>query len=356
MSARAVRPAGSGSARGEAGRCSLWIIVLSWNRRQDTLDCLTSLEAQRIPEGVEARILVVDNGSTDGSVEAIRAAHPRVRIHALPANVGYARGVNAGLRRALEAGADWTLLVNNDTQAEPELIAGLMAAAEAEAATIGSSAGSESTPPSGSDPASRSDAKLSMLAPTIVYHDRPEEVWPSAGWRRKLTLAAFDSTADPPSPAPYPVDWATGCCLLVRSALWREVGLFDPGFRVYFEDHDLCLRARAAGWRILHVPPARIRHKVARSTGAGSPDQLYLLARSSVRYYHKHSRGLHRLLLCLYRAGSLLRTLVRCWREGRPRAGRAYLRGLRDGLRDLRAGPDRRDGWPPSTDRSIAET
>ena len=309
----------------------LWILILSWNRREDTLDCLASLAVQALPAGFELRTLVVDNGSSDGSVEALQAAFPRVELLALPANVGYARGVNAGLRLALDAGADWTLLLNNDTVAEPGLIAALVEAATA-------------------------SPEVGMLAPTVVYHDRPSQVWPSAGWRRRLTLAAFDSTAAPPSREPYDVDWATGCCLLVRRALWEQVGPLDPGFRVYYEDHDLCLRARAAGWRIQHVPVARIRHKVARSTGEGSPAQLYLMARSSVRYYWKHAPGARRPLIIAYRLGSLARTLWRCWRQGRPAAGRAYLRGLRDGLIDLEHPPDRSDGWPGTTDRSIATT
>lgn len=205
----------------------LWIVILNWNRRQDTLDCLTSLVGQSLPAGLALHTLVVDNGSRDGSAEAVQAAFPGVELLALPANLGYARGVNAGLRLALEAGADWTLLLNNDTVAEPGLVAALVEAALA-------------------------SPDIGMLAPTVVYHDRPSQVWPSAGWRRRLTLAAFDSTADPPSREPYDVDWATGCCLLVRRQLWEQVGPLDPGFRVYYEDHDLCLRARG---RLAH--PAR---------------------------------------------------------------------------------------------------
>jgi GT2 family glycosyltransferase len=328
------------SSRG--GRSQVWTIVLNWNRREDSLECLASLAQQALPAGFEPRLLLVDNGSTDGSAEAVGAAFPAVEILKLPENLGYARGINAGLELAMAAGADWTLLVNNDTVAEPGLLSALLAAAAEDSPAAGQTASSM-----GQD--------IGMFAPTIVYHDRPERVWPSAGRRRRLTLAAIDTTADPPSPEPYDVDWATGCCLLVRAALWRSVGRMDPGFRVYYEDHDLCLRARAAGWRIQHVPAARIRHKVAQSTGEGSPGQRYLLGRSSLRYYWKHSRGPHRLFLLVYRLGSLLLTLWRSLRQGRPEAGRAYLRGLRDGLADLRTPPERNEEWLP-TPASIAKT
>jgi GT2 family glycosyltransferase len=293
-------------------------IVLNWNRRDDTLECLASMVGQEIDRSnLDHRLLLIDNGSTDGSVDAIRAAFPDVEVIALPENRGYAAGVNLGVRRALAAGADWTLLLNNDTVAAPDLLARLLAAVEEPAA--GPATGSA----------------VGLLAPTVTYFDAPDTVWPSAGRRRRLTLAASDTTASPPSLEPYAVDWATGCCLLVRRAVWETVGPLDERFRVYYEDHDFCLRARAAGWRILHVPRAAIRHRVARSTGTGSPEQMYLLARSSVPYFLIHTHGLHRLFIVAYRAGSLVRTLVATTLVGRPDAGAAYLRGIRDGLRDV---------------------
>jgi len=287
-------------------------LVLNWNRRDDTLACLAALASQEAPAGVAHDLLLVDNGSTDDSVAAARAAFPDARVIALPANLGYAAAVNIGARRALDAGADWIMLVNNDTVADPDLLARLLAAA--------------------------GDADVGLVAPTVYYDAAPDVVWPSAGWRRRWTLAAFDTTAHPPSPDPYEVDWATGCCLLVRRAVWASVGLLDERFRVYYEDHDYCLRARAGGWRILHVPRASIRHKVARSTGAGSPEQLYLMARSSVPYFLKHTRGLHRAVIVAYRLGSLARTVATAALGGRTAAARAYLRGTWDGLRDAARG------------------
>lgn len=286
-------------------------IVLNWNRRDDTLACLKSLAAQTLPPGAAQRVLVVDNGSTDGSVAAIRSVFPGVDVLELPRNVGYAAGVNAGVRRALAGDADWTLLVNNDTVAAPGLVACLLAAT--------------------------GDPRVGLVAPTVYYHDDPDSVWPSAGWRRRWTLAAFDTTAHPPTDAPYDVDWATGCCLLVRREVWPSVGPFDERFGVYYEDHDFCLRAKAAGWRILHVPEARISHRVARSTGTGSPRQMYLMARSSVAYYLKHTRGAAwRAFIAAYRLGSLVRTVAALVSAGRAVSARAYLDGLRDGLADAR--------------------
>lgn len=305
-------------------------VVLNWNRRDLTLQCLGSLAAMRLPAGVVHRIVVVDNGSTDGSAGAIRAAHPAATLVELPRNVGFAAGANAGLRRALDDGAAWTLLVNNDTVASPtllsELYAGALVAEIAPARVPGR-------------PARR--GPLGIAAPTVTYV-RPEGVvWPSAGFRRPYTLAARDTTADPPSPRPYDIDWANGCCLLARRALWERIGLFDERYRVYYEDHDLALRARAAGFRLAHVPSARIAHHVAASTGVGSPAQAYLLARSSVPYFLTNTHGAGRAFIVVYRALSLCRTLVRSVVGGRPATGAAYVRGIVDGLRDVRAAHDK---------------
>jgi GT2 family glycosyltransferase len=292
-------------------------IVLSWNRRDDTLACLDALVAQATP-GATHRVLLVDNGSTDDSVGGVRAAFPAVEIAALPSNVGYAAGANHGIRTALASGADWTLLVNNDTVAEPGLVAGLLSAT--------------------------GQPRVGMATPTIVHLDAPDRVWPSAGWRRRWTLAPFDTTVLARGDAPRAVQWATGCCLLVARDLWLDVGLFDERYRFYYEDHDLCLRAVARGWRILHVPAARIRHRVAGSTGEGTPAQMYLLARGSVPFFLAHTRGAHRVFIVVYRLASLVRTVGEALGAGRPSVAAAYLRGLRDGWRDARsARADRTD-------------
>lgn len=291
-------------------------VVVNWNRPELTLEAMRALSALAVPAGVAHRLVLVDNGSTDGSLARLRPAMPEAEILELPANVGFARGANAGVLRALDMGADYTMLVNNDTVAEPGLLEQLVSAVEA-------------------------DPSIGMAVPTVTYFDSPERVWPSAGRRRRLTLAAVDTTASPPSDAPYDVAWAVGCCMLVKRDTWRSIGLFDTRFRMYYEDHDLCIRALEAGWRIVHVPAARIRHRVAASTGPGSPEQAYLLARSSVPYFWTHSRGVHRAFLIAYRALSLTRRVIEAAVRRQPAFARAHLAGVRDGIGDLRRGGSR---------------
>jgi GT2 family glycosyltransferase len=296
------------------GRPLVATVVPSWNRRADTLACLASLERLATP-GFDHRAVLVDNGSADGTVAEVAARFPEVSCLALGENLGFARAVNVGIRAALAAGADWVMLLNNDTVVDPDLLLRLLG-----------------------EVADRPD--VGLAAPTVYYFDRPDRVWPSAGRRRALTLAPFDTTAQPPVTGSYDIDWATGCCLLIRRAVVDEVGLLDERYHFFYEDHDYCLRSRAAGWRIVHVPAARVWHRVSASAGQGTALQLYLLGRASVPFYWRHTRGLQRAAMLPYRAGSLLRTTTRCLAAGRPDAARAYARGLLHGWADATSTDD----------------
>ena len=299
----------SGSA---AGRVAA--VTVNWNGADDTLACLNSLAAQTGIASGGLDLVVVDNASADDPVARIRKHHPSAQVISLPENRYYAGALAVGAAAALDAGARWLLILNNDTVAAPHLVARLLAAAEG-------------------------DPRCAIACPTIYLHDRPEEVWPSAGYRRPLTLAAVDTTRwttaqDPPRP----VDWCTGCCMLVRAAAWRELGGFDAAaFPFYYDDHDFCLRARAAGWTIYHAPAGKLWHKVARSAVLGSPRQGYLYGRGSVAFFRRHTQGAHRAFIVVYRLGSLLLTAARSVAMGRPGYAAAYGRGIWDGVREAAA-------------------
>jgi len=125
-----------------------------------------------------------------------------------------------------------------------------------------------------------------------------------------------------------------GCGLLIRRDLLERVGLFDERFFMYYEDLDLCLRARRAGYRLLLVPSAKMWHKVAVSSGGrDSPGERYHMARSSVLFFRKHARSWQVPFIAPYRTASAVKTVTRLLLRRRPDSARAYLRGLRDGLR-----------------------
>lgn len=283
----------------------LHIITLNWNRRDDTLAFLASCRAQTY---VPRHVLVVDNGSSDGTLEAVAAAYPDVERLANGANLGFAAGMNAGLRRALAAGADYVLLANNDTTLGPLMLELLVAAARQYAAEL--------------------------VAPAIYYADAPTRLWWLGGTLRPMLLEIRRYAAPPDRvAAPFAVDFVTGCGMLISRRCLETVGLFDERFFMYYEDHDYCLRVRRAGLRILVEPRAVMYHKVAQSSGGSdSPNERYQMGRSSLQLFRKHARPWQWLAIGPYRTGSALRTLGRLLRRGQYAAAQAYLRGLRDGL------------------------
>jgi len=219
------------------------VVTLNWNGKDDTLACLASLEEM---EPRATRIILVDNASTDGTSQAVAERFPQVQMLVNDENLGFARGVNVGLRAALEAGAAYILMVNNDTLVAPDLLGVLMAAVNEEE-TIGAA------------------------APKITYADPPDRIWYAGAFRRrwlpgfsfpgygKQDAARYSRTRD--------VDYFTGCGVLLRGDVLGQVGLFDEiSFFMYHEDLDLSERIRQAGYRIVYVPQARMWHKESAST------------------------------------------------------------------------------------------
>jgi len=281
------------------------VVTLNWNRRDDTLACLESLSHLTYPN---VRVLVVDNGSTDGSPQAIAARFPQVEQIVNQTNLGFAKGFNVGLRRALDAGADLVFILNNDTIVAPDLLEPLCAAA---------------APPD-----------VGIVAPVIFDASAPDRISSSGGGRSRLTLEMTGNHGRGEVLAGITErEFLSGCAMLIRRSVLARVGLFDERFFMYYEDSDYCLRTRQAGFRMLVVPQARIWHKVATSSGGSdSPTERYWMGRSSVLFFRKHVRGWRWCFVVPWRLGSALKTTFRLGMAGQSRAVRAYLRGLWDGL------------------------
>lgn len=282
----------------------VFIVTLNWNRRDDTLAFLRSCQSLAYPR---YRTLLVDNGSADDSLQAVAVAFPGVEQIANGANLGFAAGMNVGLRRALAEGADYVLLANNDTELEPGMLSWLVAEAEARGAAL--------------------------TAPAIYYFTERDRIWWLGGKLRPLLLEIRPYRTLPHGQKPVDADFVTGCGVLISRECLERVGLLDERFFMYYEDSDYCLRVRRAGLRILVVPAAAMYHKVAVSSGGSdSPNERYQMGRSSVQFFRKHARAWQVPFIALFRTGSALRTLWRLTRRGACSAARAYLRGLRDGF------------------------
>jgi GT2 family glycosyltransferase len=230
-------------------------IVVGWNGMRHLPACLAALLPQ-LPPGAE--LVLVDNGSTDGTAAWLRTNHPDARLVALPANLGFAGGVNAGLRAAR---GDLLLLLNDDAFAEAGFVPALL------------------------DTLARQPDAGSAAA-VLVFEHRPELV-ASAGVRVRRDGLALDLWAAEPVanlPAePRPVFGPSGGAAIYRRALLEDVGLMEPGFFSYLEDVDLAWRARLRGWNSLVVPGARARHVYSATAGQGSPFKQRLLGRNRLR-------------------------------------------------------------------------
>lgn len=232
---------------------SVAVVVLSWNGRDDTLRCLESLRAA--DDGQALTVVAVDNGSVDGSADAIAERFPEVVLVRSERNLGFSGGVNAGAAAAFERGADAVLLLNNDMVVEPSFVRPL---AEASAAS-----------------------DVGAVCSQILFADPPERVW-YAGARfdplrgHQGRNLGFGLPRLDPSVPPYTVDCACGGAMLVPRRAWETVGPLDEGLFAYREDLDWSLRARAAGLRLLVAPASVVWHRVSGSSGgASSPTSLY---------------------------------------------------------------------------------
>jgi hypothetical protein len=248
-------------------RPSVWIVVLNWNGLADTLVCLASLRRLRYPA---ARVVVVDNGSSDGSAAAIRRdpANGGVEIIEAKRNLGYAGGNNLGIRHALDHGADFILVLNNDTKVDPMLLDELLAAAERQ-------------PGAG------------CFGPWIYYMHDPERLWfTRSDWSREKSAFTAPWKGRLASELPnetMSTDYVCGAALFFRAEVARQIGLLDERFFLVYEDSDWCLRARRAGFACASIPSARVWHKVGTSFGSeSSPLRTYFSSRNRLLWAEKN--------------------------------------------------------------------
>jgi hypothetical protein len=287
------------------------IIVLCYNGIELTLACLASLRRQHYNN---ADILIVDNNSQDNTPSLVRTHFPEVSVIETGANLGFAAGNNVGLRYALNHDYDYALLLNNDTEVEPDFLTQLVAAAE-------------------------SDSTVGVVGPTIYYYEQPNRIWSTGGtldWRRgtsamrglnEIDSGQYDSLVT--------VDFVSGCALLIKRTALEQVDLLDERFFMYYEETEWCVRIARAGFLIQHVPSSRIYHKIPLDARADKPYVAYYMTRNRLLFLRTtratflawfHAVLLQDLRTCL----SL--TLRPKWRTKRPQRD-AMLCGWNDFLR-----------------------
>ena len=222
---------------------TVWCIIVNWNGWKDTLECLTALRQSTYPH---LTVLVVDNGSTDDSVAAIRAARPEITLLVSSSNLGFAGGNNIGIRYALAHHADYVWLLNNDTVPHRDALSTLVAKAT-------------------------TDRGIGAVASICYYADQPSEVEAWGGAHVNLWIGFGRN-----STSPRPDDWfhsLNGTSMLIAREALQDAGLLDETFFLYWEDTEFCLRLRKKGWKIAAARDSHVLHKVHGSSGG---DKLLL--------------------------------------------------------------------------------
>lgn len=266
----------------------VFISLLNFNGKKNTLDCLASLRNIK-KDNFKLTIVVVDNGSADGSVSEIQNSKFKIqndnlkfRIIANKENLGFAGGHNIAIKYALEKGADYVLLLNNDAYVDRNFVTELFKIGE-------------------------KDKNVGILSPKIYFapgfefhkdkyseNERGKIIWYAGGemdWANvigyhrgvdEIDKGRFDETEE--------TEIATGCCMMVRKEVLNKVGLLDDKYFLYYEDSDLSIRAKKAGFKTMYVPKSIIWHKNAGSAGgAGSDLQDYYITRNRLLFGMRHA-------------------------------------------------------------------
>jgi GT2 family glycosyltransferase len=233
-------------------------ILVNWNQTELTLDCLESLSAAGV---AQTTIWVVDNGSEPSAEPALLLRFPAINVIRLATNCGFTGGSNVGVRAALDQRFDALFLLNNDALVEPATLPALLAGLEG-------------------DPA------IAAVSPK-VYYAVDGDILQSVGiavdrFSGRSTMLGSNQPDRGQHDQPADRDALFGCAMLIRAGAWQQIGEFWEPFFNYGEETDWCLRARAAGWRLVYLPAAKVRHRTSSSLGWNAPLKVYLITRNQL--------------------------------------------------------------------------
>jgi hypothetical protein len=283
-------------------------VILNTNRRDDTLEALESLFKGNYSHH---KVIVLDNASTDGSVESIGSQYPDVQIIALDRNLGYAGNNNVGIQAAISQGAEWVFVLNEDTVVDPDCISTMVDAA-------------------GDLP------EVGILGP-LVYHYDEKDVIQTAGGSLDAHWESVHIGQNQADRGQYSgnreVDWISGCAILVNRKVIEQIGALDERFFYYWEETDWCVRARESGWKIYCVSDAKLWHKGVQRDYRPSPNISYYATRNRLLLLSNHRPPLK---VKLYTWWTLLRRLASWSLRPKWRSKREHRDALWQGIMDYR--------------------
>lgn len=262
----------------------VFIVVLNWNGKKDTLECLQSIEKLDTFQH-ELNVVLVDNASTDGSISAFKKLKPEnfsLKILESKKNLGFAGGNNLGIKYALGYEGDYILILNNDTTVSSDLLIQFIKEAE-------------------ENPRAGIFSPKIYFAPGFEFHkerykkeDKGRVIWYSGGKIDWNNVYGFSRGVDEVDSGQYDkveeTDFATGTCMFISRKVLKEVGMFDEKYFMYYEDTELSVRAKKAEFKVMYVPGATLWHKVARSSAIGSELNDYFTTRNRMLFGIKYAK------------------------------------------------------------------
>lgn len=289
----------------------VFAISLNWNGKNDTIECVEALKRMNYPNYY---IVIVDNGSIDGSVAALKEKFPDIIIIENGNNLGYADGFNNGLKFAFENGADYFLIVNNDTVIDSEALINLVKTAEM-------------------------DERIGFVSGKVYWHDKPDTLQTIGRMSHPVTLVdgphvgsgevdrgQYDKIQD--------FDFIDDVFLLARREVYKSVGGYDSHFFLYYEETDWCARVRKAGFKIRYTPYAKIWHKgnIGGPDGDLSPKRHYYLCRNQIIFMKRNASPSQFLRFMLWLFGRQSLDAARRAKHGQFRHIFARLHGIASSL------------------------
>lgn len=250
----------------------VYVIIVNYNNYNDTIECVKSLKKVNY---TNFHIVIVDNNSSNDSVKKLKKALSTCRIIELNENLGFAGGNNEGIKYALDSGAEYVLLLNNDTLVKSDFLINMMSEFE--------------------------DDLVGMVGSKIMYYSDKNRIWFGGGkidWfkfigvnigMKEVDSKCYNNRCE--------VDFISGCCMLIKSSVFKVVGLLPEEYFMYYEDVDFCVKVRKSGFKLIYQPSSVIYHKVSISSGGeNSIFSIKFMTRNKLVFMKKYHNEVSNLV------------------------------------------------------------
>jgi len=292
---------------------NFWIVIPTYNRSGDLLECITSLNLAGINDN---KIIVVDNYSQDDTVVTIQKIHPEIKLITLDKNFGATGASNIGFKYALQNQAEFVLRLDSDTVVSPDFVEPLMVEAV-------------------------SDEKIGILSPKIYYYDKPDVILYAGAyanpWHLGVSRDHRNEKDSPHNTQVQEIDYVWAAAMLIKSEVLTKTSGFDIDFFVYHEELDFCRRVKDLGYKLIFTPDSKIWHKVG--SNLNNDWTAYHWNRSKMIFYKKHAKhGAHYLFLIFYALLYSVMDALLSFTSLREKSGnrgplKSAIRGLWDGFK-----------------------